>query len=311
MPPTGSCARRRPAVHPFSPEEGRLNDGPRYERTEAEYGRIAQRQLVSALQVHVAVGGAERTLARLQRTPRAPPGAGRARRQRPLPRRGRTPGSPRSARRSRRDCPARASPRRSRAGRSWPSELRWGAAAGALPEMGLWWWELRPAPHARDPRAAGAGRPDHGRARRPRWRPWPTRSSCGWQSVTTRDDLEHAAPTWRIAENRWSACRHGVEGALADLASGERTPTRAVLTALVDRLEPVAERIGAAGELERARALIERNGAIRQREVAAAAGRARAGAVARGPLRPRPLIYGANGRVTARGWPSCPNRADP
>ena len=51
------------AVHPFSPEEGRLNDGPRYERTEAEYGRIARRQLVSALQVHVAVGGAERTLA--------------------------------------------------------------------------------------------------------------------------------------------------------------------------------------------------------------------------------------------------------
>jgi hypothetical protein len=38
----------------------------------------------------------------------------------------------------------------------------------------------------------------------------------------------------------------------------------------VDRLERAAERIGAAGELERARALIERNGAIRQREVAAA-----------------------------------------
>ena len=79
----------------------------------------------------------------------------------------------------------------------------------------------------------------------------------------------------------------------------------------MDRLEPVAERIGAAGELERARALIERNGAIRQREVAARRGRARARAVARGPVRPRHLIYGREGRVTALGWPACPNRADP
>ncbi len=56
----------RPAaagVHPFSAVEGRLNSGPRYDRTASEYGVVARSQLVCALQIHVAVGGAARTLA--------------------------------------------------------------------------------------------------------------------------------------------------------------------------------------------------------------------------------------------------------
>ena len=43
--------------------EGELNRGARYDRTIDEYGRIARRQLVFGLQVHVAVRGADRALA--------------------------------------------------------------------------------------------------------------------------------------------------------------------------------------------------------------------------------------------------------
>src|SRR4051812_5522638 len=50
-------------VHPFAPARGELNRGERYDLTADEYGDVARRQLVCALQVHVAVGGAERTLA--------------------------------------------------------------------------------------------------------------------------------------------------------------------------------------------------------------------------------------------------------
>ena len=56
----------RPAVagmHPFAAPDGALSGGPRYDRLAAEYGPIARRQLVASLQVHVAVGGAERSLA--------------------------------------------------------------------------------------------------------------------------------------------------------------------------------------------------------------------------------------------------------
>src|SRR3954451_17985594 len=50
-------------VHPFADPVGELNPGPRYALTETEDREIARRQLVCALQVHVAVGGAERSLA--------------------------------------------------------------------------------------------------------------------------------------------------------------------------------------------------------------------------------------------------------
>ncbi len=50
-------------AHPFAAVEGVLHqDGP-YAGMEAEYGVIARRQLVFALQVHVAVGDADRTFA--------------------------------------------------------------------------------------------------------------------------------------------------------------------------------------------------------------------------------------------------------
>jgi carboxylate-amine ligase len=74
-----------------------------------------------------------------------------------------------------------------------------------------------------------------------------------------------AAPTWRIEENRWSAARHGTEGTMADLETGEREPTRA-------RLERLLGEVGEAAALEGARALAERNGATRQRAVAAERG---------------------------------------
>jgi carboxylate-amine ligase len=273
----GSDSLVRPAaagVHPFSPEEGRLNDGDRYARTEAEYGRVARRQLVCALQVHVAVGGADRTLAVYnalrEQLPElaalaanAPFHAGadtglasiRPKISEGLPRQGIPP-----------------------AFASWDEladELRWGMTAGALPELALWWWELRPhlshgtlelrVPDAQTTvgEAAAVAAVAHALVVR-----LAERHDAG--------ELGATVPTWRIEENRWSACRYGVEGALADLHSGERRPTREVLHALIDELEPVAERLGAAAELDGARGLVERNGALSQREVVEAHGEVRA-----------------------------------
>ena len=56
----------RPAgagVSPLGSGVGELSDLARYERTRREYGPLARRQLVCALQVHVAVPGSERALA--------------------------------------------------------------------------------------------------------------------------------------------------------------------------------------------------------------------------------------------------------
>ena len=44
------------------------------------------------------------------------------------------------------------------------------------------------------------------------------------------------AEAWRIDQNRWSACRHGLEGEMLDLESGERRATRERVAALADEL---------------------------------------------------------------------------
>src|SRR5581483_10199950 len=78
--------------------------------------------------------------------------------------------------------------------------------------------------------------------------------------------VKAAVPRWRIDENRWQALRHGLDGSLADLETGEPAPTRDRLAALLDELEPHARALGAERELRHARALAESNGANRQRE---------------------------------------------
>lgn len=257
-------------VHPFAAPLGVLNSGERYDLTREEHGEIAHLQLVCALQVHVAIGGADRALAVYNGlrpylpelaalAANAPFHGGRdtgLASVRPLlctllPRQGVPPELP-----------------------SWEAfaaELAWGAAAGAVPEPRRWWWELRPHPthgtlELRVPDAQ-ASVEDAGAVAAV------VQSLCA--HLAARYDAGkpvRSAPRWRIEENRWSACRWGVEGTMADLWTGERSTTRQRLLALLEHLEPEAAGLGCRSELTHARTLVERNGALRQREAAAAGG---------------------------------------
>jgi carboxylate-amine ligase len=256
--------------HPFAAAAGELNRGGRYDRAAAEYGWVARRQLVCALHVHVAVGGAERTLAVYNGLRDELPALAALAANAPL-RDGADSGLA-----SVRPIVAGQLPRQGVPPplASWDelaAALRWGAAARTVPEPGFWWWELRPnlrygtlelrVPDAQTTLAdvAAVAAVAH---------------ALVAELAERFDAGERAAPTasWKIAENRWSACRHGVAGTLADLASGEPRPTRERLGALLDRLAPAAERVGAGVALADARRLVRRNGALRQREVAAERG---------------------------------------
>jgi carboxylate-amine ligase len=83
------------------------------------------------------------------------------------------------------------------------------------------------------------------------------------------EELGPPVPTWRIGENRWSACRHGVEGRWVDARSGESSTMREHLHALIDELGPTAERLRCAAELAHARDLVERPRAELARAAAA------------------------------------------
>jgi carboxylate-amine ligase len=254
-------------VHPFAAEEGELSRGEAYDRTRAEYGPVARRQLVSGLHVHVAVPGADAAMAvynglRSLLPELAALGANGAfyggrdsglASVRPLisgllPRQGVPPAL------SSLEAYARA--------------LAWGAAAGALPSAAQWWWELRlhPVHGTLEVRVPDAQTTVADAA---------AVAAVVHALVATLADGALApvvADTWRIEENRWSACRHGLDGVMADLRTGERTPTRERLHALLDAIAGAGETLGCAAELRDARALVERNGALRQRAVAAAAG---------------------------------------
>jgi carboxylate-amine ligase len=261
-----------PAVagtHPFAAPLGVLNSGPRYDAILAEYGDAARAQLVCSLQVHVAVGGAERTLAVYNALRGHLPELAALAANAPFH------GGRDSGCASVRPLIAALLPRQGVP----PALESWGAFAEAvrwsgLPDARTWWWELRPHPafgtlELRVPDAqttledaAAVAAFAH--------------TLVAWLAARYDDGERLGAPeTWRIAANRWSALRSGVEGEFTDLVSGFRMPVREVLRARLDDLAPVAQRLGCAAELASAEALIAENGALRQRAAGDPAGVAR------------------------------------
>lgn len=257
-------------VHPCAAREGELNTGGRYDLTAEDYRAIARRQLVCALQVHVAVRGSERALAVYNALRSFLPEIAALAANAPFE------GGHDTGMASVRPTISAMLPRQGvpPALAGWDdfaAQLRWGAAAGSVPEPRRWWWELRPHPSygTLEVRVADTQICSADSAGVVAF----VQTLVAWLAQRF-DDGERfpTAPSWRIAENRWAALRDGVAGSLADLESGERSLTRTRLLALCETLAPVAERLGCAAELTRSAALVETNGALAQREFAAANG---------------------------------------
>jgi carboxylate-amine ligase len=257
-------------VHPFADALGRLNEDPRYAFTEREYGEIARRQLVCALQVHVAVGGADRSLAVYNGMRPWLPLIAALAANAPF-HDGRDTGMASIRPKIAEQLPRQGMPPAIASWESFADALAWGAASGTVPDSRRWWWELRPHPafgtlevrvpdaQATVADAAAVTAVVHALAGL-----LAARHDAG-ERIETAD-------VWRLEENRWAAARWGMDAELADLRTGARTPARECLAALLAELAPVAAELGCADELATASALGERNGAVRQREVAAEGG---------------------------------------
>jgi carboxylate-amine ligase len=250
-------------VSPLGSGVGELNDLPTYEHTQREYGPIANRQLVCALQIHVALGSAERGLmvynaARSYLPLLAALAANGAVYE------GRDTGLHSIRPKLGELLPRQGVPPALGSWEEYAAALSWGAESGTFPDPGSWWWELRPHPRVgtlefRVPDSQATLTDASAIAA-------VIQALVVWLDGEANTDLK-PAPTWRIEENRWSACRHGVEGSMADIETGRRRSTRDCLYELVERLAPVAERLGSARGLERARQMVEVNGAIMQRQI--------------------------------------------
>jgi glutamate---cysteine ligase / carboxylate-amine ligase len=256
--------------HPTSPGTGELNQSPRYEHVIREYGSVAVRQLVCALQVHVSVPGADRALAVYNAAREYLPWLAALAANAPFYE-GRDTGLASVRAKIGELLPRQGVPPAFESWEAYAGALAWGARTGAFPDASSWWYELRLHPRfgtlelrvpdgqttAGDAAAIAAV----------------AQALLAWLGERhDGGDLGPPVPTWRIEQNRWWACRDGVDGDMADLNTGATRPTRERLRELLDTLEPVARRLGAGDRLTRARELVECNGAIAQRRVAARAG---------------------------------------
>jgi carboxylate-amine ligase len=249
-------------LHPFATTEGALNTGLRYDAIAEEYGMVARRQLVFALQVHVAIRGADRALAVYNAARSYLPEIAALAANAPF-HGGRDTGMASARPLVGENLPRQGVP---------PAMASWEAFAAAFDFVswgggGLWWWELRPherhgtlelrVPDAQTTVAHAAAIAATGQC----VLVWLAERVDAGETLAVHD-------TWRIEENRWSATRWGVAGDMRDLDSGEREPTRSRLHRLLDQLAPVAERLGCASELQAAHDLAEANGAMRLRAAA-------------------------------------------
>ncbi len=257
-------------THPFAAVSGALNPSERYRHLHDEYGWVAERQLICGMHVHVAVGGAGRTLAVYNALrahlpdlaalgANAPYYAGEDTGMasvRPLvnamlPRQGIPPVLDSWA--------------------QYAAELRWARDGGRLRSAREWWWELRP----------------HAVLGTLETRVLDAQTTTGEASALAAvvaaltvwlsqrydaRDLPPVADSWRIAENRWAAARRGLEATMVDVHSGRREPVRDRLEQLLDQVGGCATTIGGTRQLERAREMLTLNGAMRQRRVGAQSG---------------------------------------
>ncbi len=235
-------------LHPFASPRGPLNPGPRYEATRAEYASVATRQLVFGLHVHIAVAGADRALAVYNAMRAHLPLLCAFSANAPF-HDGADSGLATLRPRINNLMPRQGIP---------PPLASWDEYADALRRVRdprRWWWELRLHPYlgtlelrAPDAQITVADTTAVAAA---------AHALVG--QLVARLDAGEPLPvpeTWRIEENRWSAGRHGLDGQMTDVESGERRPTRELLRAALGPEHEAA----APGGAQRQRAIAAEHG---------------------------------------------------
>jgi carboxylate-amine ligase len=217
-------------AHPFASGLGPLNPGERYEAIGAEYAAVARRQLVFGLHVHIAIRGPDRALAVYNALRSHLPELAALAANAPFYE-GRDSGLASVRSRISGLLPRQGVPPAFDSFDAYEDALRW----CGFEDPRQWWWELRLHPalgtvEVRVPdtqvtveHTVQVATVVHALA----------------TDLAARHDAGEALPvpeSWRIDQNRWSACRHGLDGTMLDLATGRREPTRDRLAALLERV---------------------------------------------------------------------------
>ena len=253
-------------THPTSTAWGSVSADERYQMLADEYEWAARRSVMCGLHVHVAVGGADRTLAVHNALRSYLPELGAL-----------ASNSPFAENRDTGLCSIRAKlneafprsgiPPTFETWEDYVSFLDWGRRGGLFPDSSHLWWDLRLHPtygtveiRVSDAQTTVSDAASIGSI---------VQALVAWLALRYDAGEElRGGDYFRIRENAWRALRHGVNGWLVDLETGEQRSTRAELATLLDELEPIARDLGTSEQLSQSRTLLEGSGADRQRFVA-------------------------------------------
>jgi carboxylate-amine ligase len=253
-------------THPVSTDWGELSEGERYRQLIEEYTWMGLHGLPCGLHVHVAVGGAERTLAVYNAMRSYLPEIGALAANSPFLA-GQDTGLASIRLKLTEQLPRAGIPPEFPTWEDLAEFVAWGRRGGLFPDMRHFWWDLRlhPGYGTLELRVADAQ---------------PSMADVGAVAALFQSLVAHLAERWDagerlpvhpthwIRENAWRGLRYGVHGIYVDLDTGRPTPIRERLSALNEELAPAARRLGCEDELLGGQALLAGNGADRQRYVA-------------------------------------------
>ncbi|HEX5619610.1 MAG TPA: YbdK family carboxylate-amine ligase, partial [Solirubrobacteraceae bacterium] len=222
-------------VHPFASGLGPLNPGPRYEAIAAEYASVAHRQLVFGLHIHVAIPGADRALATYNTLRSHLPDLAALAANAPFYE-GRDSGLASVRSRISGLLPRQGIPPALDSFEAYADALRW----CGFDDPRQWWWELRLHPmfgtveiRVPDTQATIADT---------------AAVATVAYELATRVEPAPPAESWKLDQNRWAACRHGLDAVMTDPHTGERSTARERLTRALGTAPP--ELAGAARQRE-------------------------------------------------------------
>jgi carboxylate-amine ligase len=261
----GSLRLLAAGTHPSSTSWGAITGAERYRQIADEYLWAATRSLVCGLHVHVAVGGADRSLAVYNALRSYLPELAALAANSPFYE-GVDTGMASIRPKFNEFYPRSGIPPAFRSWEELVAFAQWGRSGGLFPDTSHFWWEMRPhvmhgtveirvadtQTRVEDEAAIAAF--IHG--------------LVAW--LAARFDAGEPLPvheTHWITENAWRAHRYGVGGWIVDLDTGQPVPMRERIAELIETIEPYTRRSGSAEQLLSAQTLLAGNGADRQRYV--------------------------------------------
>jgi carboxylate-amine ligase len=251
-------------THPLAPGPGDLSPRRRYLELAAANPWAARHVLTCGLHVHVAAGGAERTLAVYNALRSYLPEITALAANAPLYR-GEDTGLATVRPKLNQFWPRSGVPPAFASWREMAEFSRWARDGGAMPDESHQWWDMRlhPAHGTIEVRAADAQtRVEDSATVAALVQSLVFELACRYDA----GELLPVAPAERIEENAWLATRDGVRGWLIDLETGARVATGERLHGLAERLLGSAAALGCDRELLGiGRMVLEGGGAESQR----------------------------------------------